>query len=396
MTEAPGVLYLDLEGGWGGSSRSMFYLIENLERRRYRPFAVTRGDGPIGERYDGIGVSHDRLAGIPSFRPAERKNALAYLIYLYGRRGLDRVTARLEEIRRRENIRLLHVNHESLALVGREIARRLGLPWICHIRTQLIPGHFARKVYGMVARDAAHVIFITERNRDHFRDLAGAEYVGERTSTVHNISPPVPDDLAPLPELSEPADATRILSLTNFSPNRGVDRILDVAEILHARGRRDIVFFLCGRLANTRRLPFARNRYLENMMARVGAGGLTQMVRFPGHVTPPDRALISTHCLIKLTRESNPWGRDIIEAMSAGRAVVTLGDFQTFIEDGANGFIDCEFDAERIADHLVRLRDEPGLADRFSRASRQKAADLFDGAARAAEVCAIYDRVVGA
>ena len=395
MSEAPGILYLDLEGGWGGSSRSMFYLIEHLDRGRYRPFAVTRRDGPISERYDEIGVPHMTLPEIPSFRPAERKNALAYLIYLWGCRKLNDVMVRLQKIKARENIRLVHVNHESLALVGREIARRLGLPWVCHVRTQLISGYFARRAYRAIARDAAHVIFITERNRDHFRELAGAVFSDENTSTVYNISPPVPHDLVPLAELSEPADVLRVLSLTNFSPNRGVDRVVDVAEILHRRGRDDIVFFLCGRLANTRRLPFARNRYLDNILARITASGLGETVLLPGHVTPPDRALIATDCLIKLTRESNPWGRDIIEAMSAGRGVVTLGDYQTFIEDGVNGFMDVEFNAERIADHLVRLRDEPGLRDKFARANREKAAALFDGAGRAAEVSAIYDRVLG-
>ena len=299
--------------------------------------------------------------------------------------------ARLREITARENIRLVHVNHESLALVGGEIARRLGLPWVCHVRTLLIPGYFARKVYRAIARDAAHVIFITERNRDHFRELAGSDYAAEKISTVYNISPPVLHDLAPLPELSEPKDALRILSLTNFSPNRGVDRVVDVAELLHRRGRGDIVFFLCGRLANTRRLPFARNSYLENMMARVAAGGLSHTVRFPGHVTRPDRALISSHGLIKLTREANPWGRDIIEAMSAGRGVVTLGDYQTFIEDGVNGFMDVKFDVERIADHLVHLRDEPGLLERFENANRKKAARLFDGATAARKLTDIYD-----
>ena len=396
MNKAPGILYLDLEGGWGGSSRSMYYLIEHLDRRRYHAFAVTRREGPISQCYDEIGVPHDTLPGIPSFRPAERKNALAYLIYLWGRRKLNDVMMRLHEIKARANICLVHINHESLALVGREIARRLGLPWVCHVRTQLISGYYARKTYRAIARDAAHVIFITERNRDHFRELAGADYSADKISTVYNISPLAPHDLAPLPELSEPVDALRVLSLTNFSPNRGVDRVVEVAEILQARGRKDIVFFLCGRLANTRRLPFARNRYLENMLARITASGLGETVRFPGHVTPPDRALIATDCLIKLTRESNPWGRDIIEAMSAGRGVVTLGDYQTFIEDDVNGFMDVEFDAARIADHLVRLRDEPGLIDKFAQANREKAAALFDGVGRAAEVSAIYDRVLGA
>lgn len=395
VRDAPGILYLDLEGGWGGSSRSMFYLIEHLDHARFRPIAVTRSDGPIAKKYSDINIPHVTLSNIPSFRPAERKNALAYLIYLWSRRKLNKVMVRLQEIREHENIQLVHVNHESLALVGQEIAHRLGLPWVCHVRTLLIPGIFARKVYRVIARDAAHIIFITERNRDHFHQLMGEDFSADKTSIIHNISPPVAHGLAPLPELSEPKEALRVLSLTNFSPNRGVDRIVDVAQVLRQRGREDIVFFLCGRLANTRRLPFAHNRYLENMRARIVHCKLEKTVRFPGHVSPPDRALIATDCLIKLTRESNPWGRDIIEAMSAGRCVITLGDFQEFIKDGVNGFMDIEFDAERVADHLEKLRDTPGLIYDFAQANRQKSAALFDGNARARDVAAVYTQVLG-
>ena len=58
--------------------------------------------------------------------------------------------------------------------------------------------------------------------------------------------------------------------------------------------------------------------------------------------------------------------------------------------------MDCEFDAERVADHLLRLRDEPSLLDEIARANRKKAAALFDGASRARDVSAIYDHVLGA
>ena len=75
---------------------------ERVHRGRLRGGAVTRGDGPISVRYDEINVPHVSLAGIPSFRPAERKNALAYLIYLWDRRRLDRVMDRLHEITQRE------------------------------------------------------------------------------------------------------------------------------------------------------------------------------------------------------------------------------------------------------------------------------------------------------
>lgn len=396
MSRTDGILYLDLEGGWGGSSRSMFHLIEYIDRMRFRPFAVTRRDGPIAQRYASLGVPHINLPTLPSFRPAERKNAVAYAIYRWDSRKLTSITAQLQQIKEREGIRLIHVNHESLALTGRHLARRLGLPWVCHVRTQLIPGRFAKWVYGVIARDAAHVIFISERNLEHFQALSAVPLNRDRASVVYNIAPPIPENLEPLPEISEPASSLRMVSLTNFSPNRGVDRVVDVAQVLARRGRTDIVFFLCGRLANTRRLPFARNRYLESIERRVAESGLAKTVRFPGHVSRPDRALVASQGLIKLSRVASPWGRDILEAMSAGRAVVTLGDFQGIVEDGVNGFIDRDFNAEAIADHLVRLRDEPALRQRIAQANREKAARLFDGKSRGREVAEIYERVLAA
>ncbi len=396
MTATPGILFLDLEGGQGGSSRSMYYLIEQLDRARVRPFAVTRRDGPMAARYESLGVPHVNLPDIAAFRPAERKNAVAYAIYLWKSRRLPQVLDRLRPLIAAHDVRLIHVNHESLALFGRALARRLDLPWVCHVRTLLIPGRFARFVYGAIARDARHVFLISERNRDHFAALAGPRFDPQKASVVHNITPLPEPDLAPLPELLDPPGVFRVLSLTNFSPNRGVDRIVDVAAELKRRGREDFVFYLCGQLANVRRLPGARNTYLEAMMTRVQGDGLGQMVRFPGHTERPDRALATCDALIKLTRESNPWGRDIIEALAAGLPVVTLGTFQGFVEDGVNGFMDPEFDAVRVADHLIKLADETGLKARMTAANRAKARRLFDGPSRAADVAAVYREVLEA
>jgi len=56
--------------------------------------------------------------------------------------------------------------------------------------------------------------------------------------------------------------------------------------------------------------------------------------------------------------------------------------------------MDAEFDAARVADHLVRLRDESGLLDEIARSNRKKAVALFDGTSRSRDVAAIYDRVL--
>lgn len=390
-----GVLYLDVEGGWGGSSRSLYYLVESLDRSVFEPVVLLRKPGPVEERYRAIGVDCRVMPEIPSFRPGDRKNAIAFMLYAWKLRGLRALLRRLEPIVAERDIRLLHINHESLAVTGAFIAKRYDLPWIGHVRTLLTPGWFARRVHRLMARAASHVIFITEPNRTHFQWLSGNRFDKERTSVVHNIIP-MPDGVArPLAELTDPPERFRVLSLTNFSPSRGVDRIVDVAEALQRRGETRFAFYLCGQPALTNALTGRAAPYYASIVSRVDQAGLDGIVYFPGHVGEPERALATCDALIKLTRQANPWGRDIIEALAAGIPVLTLGTFQDFVTDGVNGFIDENFDADRMADHLVALADSPDMCQAMREANQQKARKLFAGEARARDVAAIYHSVLG-
>lgn len=391
--QPPSVLFLDVEGGWGGSSRSLYYLIEASQSFSWQPYIVTRKPGPVDAKYVALGVAHDCIPELPSFRPSERKNWYSFAQYGFGLRRWRVLRNRIGKIVRTHNVALIHVNHESLALIGARLARALELPWTCHIRTQLIPGYFARHVYRLINEHARHVIMIAEPNRDHFEALVGARFNREKTSVVHNIIPAVSEGLSPLPALRQPADALRVLSLSNFSPNRGVDRIVDVAAVLQRLGRDDIVFFLCGRAAHRSHLPWRRNDYLDRILARVDRENLGHLVRFPGYVDRPIDALAACHVLVKLTRQNNPWGRDIIEAMAVGRPVVTIGSYQKFVSDGVNGFVDTAFDAEKVAHALVRLREDPDLRGRMGAAAKARAAELFGPEKRAAEMARIFKQV---
>ena len=122
--------------------------------------------------------------------------------------------------------------------------------------------------------------------------------------------------------------------------------------------------------------------------------GLSGCVLFPGHIAEPERALATCDALIKLTRQSNPWGRDIMEAMGAGLPVVTLGAFQGFVENGVNGFVDSDFDVGRVADHFIALADDPVRRTAMIDANRRKAWRLFDGLDRARDIARIYERLL--
>lgn len=390
-----GILYLDVEGGWGGSSRSLFYLVEALDRAVFEPVVILRKPGPVEARYQVLSVACHVMPALPSFRPADRKNIVAFALFLWRLRKMRAVARAIAPLIAEGGIRLIHVNHESLAVLGALLARKFGLPWVGHVRTLLTPGWFARRVHRLMARRAAHVIFITEPNRAHFRTLAGTSFDPAKTSVIHNIIPVGDTAPAPLPAFLSPPARFRVLSLTNFSAARGVDRIVDVAAALKARGDMRFAFYLCGRPAQTSVITGRAAPYYDSIVARVKALGLEDTVFFPGHVAEPERALSACDALIKLTRQANPWGRDIIEALAAGIPVLTLGSFQGFVEDGVNGFIDEDFDAERMADHLTELASSDARLQAMRTANREKAKTLFDGRARAREVAVIYARALG-
>lgn len=385
-----GLIFLDLEGGWGGSSRSLFHMVESLDRTKWRPFVVLRKEGPAADAYRQIKVDYVVCPEMASFRPAERKNLVSFLFYLWALRRLPAVLETLRRLQAAGTCRALHVNHESLAVTGALAARALALPWSCHIRTELKPGFFARRVYGLVRRSARRIIFITEPVRDHFEAVTGTRINPVKGVVIYNICSPPADQSAPAAMQDDAA--LRVVSLSNFSPNRGLDRIVDIAEILHRRGVRTIRFYLFGRPAHSR-IGGGASPYYQSIVERVAEARLQDMVLFPGHIAQPDGALRAADALIKLTRESNPWGRDIMEALFAGLAVVSLGQFNRFVNE-SGGYLAKNYDPEAIADYLIRLRDEPALRARVAERNRTHARALFDKKVVAPQIDAVLRAVV--
>lgn len=388
------ILFLDVEGGWGGSSRSLFHLIDALDRRAFEPVVLLRKEGPAVQRYAQLGIRCLHAPELAAFRPSERKNIVSLGVCLWHMRRMPKLLRRIRALLKDDDVRLVHVNHESLALSGSLIAKSLKLPWTCHSRTSLVPGWFARRLLQRIMRRAAHIICISTPVRDHVQQLVGQTFQSEKVSVIHNIVPRMGTDLLPLPDFTQPENRFRVLSLTNFSPNRGVDRIIDVAEILNRRSDQRFAFYLCGRPANTNAFTGRFDPYYESIRDKVRVLGLEHMVFFPGHVREPERALVGSDALIKLTRQSNPWGRDTMEALAAGLPIITLGTFQGFVENGINGHIAEDYRPEDIADYLQRLADEPALRQRIAEANKAKAERLFSPheCARATE--AIYRRVL--
>ncbi len=175
------------------------------------------------------------------------------------------------------------------------------------------------------------------------------------------------DQFAPLPPHDGPVTFTLLARLLR---EKGVEEFVAAARILK-RVAPDVRFVLLGALdANPTGLSEVEVR------AWVAEGA----VQWPGHVADvrPWIAASSAIVLPSYYREGVP--RSLQEAAAMARAIVTTDNVgcRDTVEEGINGFLVPVRNPEALAAALMRFVEEPGLAARMGRASRELAERRFD------------------
>jgi glycosyltransferase involved in cell wall biosynthesis len=237
-------------------------------------------------------------------------------------------------------------------------------------------------------RAAGRLVFITENERDNVRRL-GAKTPG---AVVYNPvelfgKPPKPHDLL------AGESRFKVCCLSNYAWNRGVDRLVEAAESLRALGREDVVFAVAGDMALSPSLPGelgATARRGGDLADYAKDRGVGDMFMFLGHVPDPERVLSACDVLVKPTRESNPWGRDILEAMAMAKPVISCGTYNTFVINSETGYLLKEYEAADFAARIIELADNPGKAEAMGARARGVVGEKCNGRDKAAELMRIW------
>ena len=393
MTSKPlRVLCLDIEGGYGGSSRSLFESVRHLDRSAAVVEVWCKRAGPIQDRYQALGVACRVTPAMPKVSALPRWSRNIAVFTRFARDWLAAGGFRRNLLAACQRFDVVHLNHEALFILGRWLKRHGQIPVTAHIRTNLVETVFARWQCRTLADAAAQLVFITVNERASFERHAGHAVPG---TVIFNIAEPPGPDVRP--DNRVPNDGRfRIASLSNFASIRGTDRLIDLAEMLASKGRRDILFVVAGDMTLPRGLSGQIGK-----IARTGgslgdyakARGVADMFFFMGHVSDPEAVLVACDVLIKPTRHADPWGRDIIEALAAGKPVISVGSYDRFVEDGVTGILKPEFDASLFAREIVRLADDRAACQSLGAAGRDRVAGLCGGPARAADLLALWRRV---
>ncbi|MDJ0951662.1 MAG: glycosyltransferase family 4 protein [Alphaproteobacteria bacterium] len=412
MTDRPiRVLCLDSEGGYGGSSRSLYQLIRHMDHSATEIEVWCRASGPIQRCYDEIGVNNRVTPGLTK---ATTVFSLSRNIYIFGRAFWDvwRERQLRHDLVRAVNERfdLIHFNHPNLFLLARWLRRCTAVPFTMHVRVMLqdfyegtrgnrLSASVNEETSALLARWQAetmsrcvdHFVFISENERDSFLDQGGQG----PGSIIYNAAMSSSNEIAAHPAIAED-QRFKIAVVENFRWSRGTDRLAEIAKALRRHERRDFLFVIAGdvRLSTFLTGELGRTARAGGTLAdHFRKQGLDDYFLFLDHVSDPERVIAGCDVLISICRRAGPWGRSVIEAMSAARPVVGVGKWCGFVRPEETGILHAEFDAEKLAEDLIRLADDRETLASMGHAACAHILRLCDGPSRAADLLDVWQSV---
>jgi glycosyltransferase involved in cell wall biosynthesis len=385
------VLCFDHEGGHGGSSRSLFALLLNMRQSGLEIEVWCKNGSHLQDLYAEIGIKveiHPELPSYAVFSPSivDNLSLLKSKIPEFIRFSKHGTNISKEISDRFDR---LHFNHISFAPLAWYLRKKTGLPATMHIRTIPYYSIMAKWQAWLANQATDDLIYITENEKKYTEHLLGSC----NGKIVHNVPFPVSSPVVKHTEISDDS-RLKIASLSNFHYIRGVDRIVEVAREIEKSGRSgEILFVMAGTMKLIKSLPGELGeigRKGGTLEDYVESQGLSNMFKFLGHVEIPESVIESCQMTIKLTRESNPWGRDIIESMNAGRPVITLGSWEGFVKHNENGIMLQKYDAASIASKILELNENREMLKVMSDKSKEHISETCDSAISAQKVIELW------
>jgi glycosyltransferase involved in cell wall biosynthesis len=382
----PTILYVEHTGGFGGTGRSLIHLLRNLDRKRFRPTVLLGGEGPAAAALRELDVPFRIVPGLPSLTAraaANPKNWPGGVIKM-----MQSVSAARHIISNPAD--LVHVNYDGLIPLS-VLLKRLGdrRPRILHVRVMNPVNAITRAYVQLTASTFRHVIFISENERDRF--VAAGLDAG---AVPHTVLPnPVDPALFDIKPAAAEQGAFRAVFFGTLDNLRAPDRLIEVAKILKSRNiAAQIDIF--GRSPPYRKWLIFERRNDETLAKQLERTGVSDIVRLRGYTSNPEREMAASDLVIRPSRLSDPWGRDVIESMAVGVPILASGTYQGFVRHGETGILVDPWTAEAAADWIARLADDRELGRRLGVAARLRARVLFDPARYAARIEEIYDEVL--
>jgi glycosyltransferase involved in cell wall biosynthesis len=364
------ILFISHLSGSGGAERCLFDVVSRINRQKFNVYINTPYDDELNHK-----LKQNNIDYIVSFTdqwiPLSQNWGIDHLL-----KFVKSLRARIWSIETKiNNLGIDLVYSNSITCIdGAIAAKRMSVPHIWHIHENVgsnsslksyLPIGLTYKIARFVGR---HFIVVSRAIACNFNGPGINVYTIFNGVDVKKFSIKKNNSLKNELGLTE---TTQIIAqIGSLIPVKGAEVFVEAAEtVLSSKSNKELAFILVGsgvdeyteviknKIANS---PFSHHFFL-----------LGQRQNIPEIMNEID--------ILAITSESEGFSRVAIEAMAAGKPVVATrcGGPEEIILDHETGFLVPVGDAKAIAERLILLIDNSGLASQMGKEGRQRVKEHF-------------------
>lgn len=350
-----------------GAEQSLLLLLAHMNRDRFEPLVVLPRTGPLEEALERMAIPTRRIWYPWWVRTkSDTRGLLRYLTQEM------KAAIKLCAIIRQENIDLVYTN-TSVVCSGAVAAFLTRRPHVWHIREilpnnpDLVPILPLRLTLRLIRAFSTALIANSHATARQF----GQSHIARDFHVIYNAQPlegqETPEHPLELDDVDE--DDWLVACVGTLQTIKAPDDAIRAIAVARKTIPR-IRLLLIGD---------GPSEFKESLIALSQELGVSDRVTFTGFRTDVPRILSHSQVLI-MPSWNESFGRVLIEAMAVGIPVIgaNAGGIGEVIEDGSTGYLVAPRVPEELAERLVRLHQNPGIAKAMSAAGQRMVAARFN------------------
>lgn len=348
------VLCIDSEGGHGGSSISLFTLLTSIKSKNIKLSVICKKDSWIKKEYINKSIICEIEKNIPKLTLVNNYIKNLYLVFSFIIINWNKSKIfRKKLLNKAQHFNLIHLNHINLFCLAFWLKRyNKKIKITMHIRTLPYNNIFNRLICRKLINYIDHFIFISENEKYHFNKLIGKRKISD--AIIYN---PIKKKEINLKKYAFIKEKKKFIlgTVSNYSYLRGLDRLVELAGLMPKSDQKYFLFVIAGDYTLDKgMLNIFYNRKNYSLKELVKSQSLENMFLFLNHISDPESLYPHIDVLIKPTRENNPWGRDIIEAMYFNVPAISIGTYDKFIKNNKSGYLISKYNPNKIISNLKK------------------------------------------
>lgn len=347
-----------------GSPQALLGFIDTLDRKKYKPYFLETQNGPL------IDVLKARDVTILHSKLPPKLNIKNILM--------------LRQIFLNNDIKLLHVNEFDCALNVLLAAYLSKVKIILHVHNPISLSWINIRIFL-----ASKVLLGSKATMDQVENFF---YIARKTEVVYNsINVENIEKAESIRAEFTKSDSELLIGvIAQLTPNKGTDKIVEIADVLKKKGYNNLKFLLAGRIHE------GCEEFVQQLKVRINNLGLSDKVILLGIRNDIPAILNSIDIFILLTRNEN-FGLAVAEAMAAKLPIITcrVGAIPELLPDESLAFlVDKDLASDKVADILRFLIDNKNLRYQMGENAKRSMINRLDRQACGSKLNAIYNKLL--